>query len=66
MSTLVAEFANTNLVDVTPGHFDADNAVPTLTTPFAALACPEAVALTVAGLNATAVAAQTLAAAAHG
>lgn len=52
--TAVAEYANTHLAEVAPGHFEVEDAVPTLVTPFATLACPEAAVITAAGLNATA------------
>ena len=60
MTNSVIDYANTHLVEVTPGTFETDAAVPTLATPFATLACPEAAAITAATVNATAAVANGL------
>ncbi|GAB7031901.1 linaridin family RiPP [Streptomyces sp. NPDC021749] len=43
--SIVADFANTELVDVAPGRIGND-ATPTMLTPLAAMATPEGVAVT--------------------
>ncbi|MGD3106611.1 linaridin family RiPP [Streptomyces sp. YGL11-2] len=43
----MAEFANTELSDATPGRIGSD-ATPTMTTPLTVLATPEGVAVTAA------------------
>ncbi|MET7321251.1 MULTISPECIES: linaridin family RiPP [unclassified Streptomyces] len=43
--SVVADFANTELTDVTPGRMGND-ATPTMLTPLATLATPEGVAVT--------------------
>ncbi|REK89868.1 linaridin family RiPP [Streptomyces inhibens] len=53
--SVVAEFANTQLVDVQPGQVGA-HAAPTMITPLATIATPEAVPIGVAVTSATAIA----------
>jgi hypothetical protein len=53
--SVVAEFANTNLVDVQPGRIGSD-AAPTMMTPLAPVATPEAVSAGIAVTCATAIA----------
>ncbi|MEU9118593.1 linaridin family RiPP [Streptomyces sp. NPDC048506] len=52
---MMAEFANTELVDVQPGRIGSDS-TPTMITPLAALATPEATPIGFAATSATAVA----------
>ncbi|PNE36147.1 hypothetical protein AOB60_39130 [Streptomyces noursei] len=51
----MAEFANTQLVDVKPGRIGSD-AAPTMMTPLATVATPEAVSAGIAVTSATAAA----------
>ncbi|MEU7061007.1 linaridin family RiPP [Streptomyces sp. NPDC046197] len=62
--SVVADFANTELVDVKPGRVGAD-ATPTMITPLATIATPEAVPIGIAVTAATAQAAATLNQAVH-
>ncbi|MEU5542153.1 linaridin family RiPP [Streptomyces sioyaensis] len=53
--SMLADFANAELVDVEPGRIGAD-ATPTMITPLATIATPEATPIGFAATSATAVA----------